>query len=226
MAGRFLYRKIVHRLLQINDTPESIALGAAVGMWLAFTPTVGIQMILMIIIGTVIRANRLAGVIMVYISNPLTLLPIYWSDYYVGAVVLGRELRDRSWFISTCERFLEQVESAGPWHASVEFLQTQGEIAWPMAVGGAVIGLVLALPTYPITLRLVRAHQRRKLHRQSLQTLRAIRSGAVESDSRRVLGSSPATSPSPAETGELEAGEAPDRAHRAPVHPPQEQPEK
>lgn len=186
MPGRFLYQKIVHRLLQINDTPESIALGAAVGMWLAMTPTVGVQMILMIIVGTVIRANRLAGCVMVYISNPLTLVPIYWGDYYVGTLLLGKEPTTYEWFVSACEGFLAEVNSIGPWPASVNFLSKQGEVAWPMVVGGAVVGLVLALPTYPITLRMVRAHQRKRAHRDSLETLREQRRLEREGDSEEV----------------------------------------
>ena len=76
--SRFFENKYVQRILHINDTPEAIALGAAVGMFIGMTPTVGIQMVLMVIVGTVIRANRLAGVAMVYVSNPFTVLPIYW----------------------------------------------------------------------------------------------------------------------------------------------------
>ncbi len=60
MQSSFFYRRFIQRILQINDTPESIALGTAVGIWLAMTPTVGIQMILMILIGTVLvwRVDR------------------------------------------------------------------------------------------------------------------------------------------------------------------------
>ena len=172
----FIYRKFIHRLLQINDTPESIALGTAVGLFLAMTPTVGIQMILMIIVGTVIRANRLAGIIMVYISNPFTLIPIYWADYWIGAKLLGKELMAHSDFEDAFEGFILQLDSVGLWQASTGLAETLGwGIVMPMFLGGAVFGLVLGIPTYPLTLRMVRGHHRRKEHRKALLALREVR---------------------------------------------------
>lgn len=183
IAGQFLYRKIVRRLLQINDTPESIALGASVGMFIAMTPTVGLQMLIMIIVGTVIRANRLAGCVMVYISNPFTLIPIYWLDYWVGSKVLGLELVSRQRFTQQLESYLASIDSeklahgffVGLWNATTEFFEVQWDsIVWPSLVGGSLLGLVCAIPVYPLTLRGLRAHQRRRAHRQSLARLRDV----------------------------------------------------
>lgn len=181
MAGRFLYRKIVRRLLQINDTPESIALGTAMGTFIAMTPTVGIQMVLMIIVGTIIRANRVAGCVMVYISNPFTLVPIYWFDYWIGSVTLGQSLVSYERFSQELNAYLADIEMQkaahgfflGLWHATTAFFEVQWEsIVWPSVVGGSILGLVCAIPVYPITLRGLRAYQRRRSHRQSLDTLR------------------------------------------------------
>ena len=75
----------------VLGTNAIVAGGVAMGIIIAMTPTVGIQMILVVIIHTIIRVNRLAGIIMVYISNPLTLIPIYWLDYVVGSIALNRK---------------------------------------------------------------------------------------------------------------------------------------
>ena len=88
----WLYRKIITTVLHINDTPEAVALGVGLGIFIAMTPTVGLQMTLVLVIHTLFRANRLAGLVMVYISNPFTLVPIYWLDYMVGSVVLRHPL--------------------------------------------------------------------------------------------------------------------------------------
>ena len=69
---------MLHRILQLQGSAHSIALGTAIGLFVAMTPTVGLQMIIILIISLLIPANRLAGFIMVYISNPLTMVPIYW----------------------------------------------------------------------------------------------------------------------------------------------------
>lgn len=160
--SRLFENKFVQRILHINDTPEAIALGAAVGVFIGMTPTVGIQMLLMVIVGTVIRANRLAGVAMVYISNPFTVLPIYWLDYWVGSTLLNYEYMTYEKFEATCTLFMEELNTAGLWTATLGFVTAHGEMAWAMTVGGVVLGLVFAIPVYPLTLQLVLAHRRHK----------------------------------------------------------------
>ena len=107
--SRLFENRFVKRFLHINDTPESIALGAAVGMFIGMTPTVGFQMLIMIVVGTVIRANRIAGVAMVYVSNPFTVLPIYWLDYLVGSTLLRWDTLTYAMFEETCQEFMDQL---------------------------------------------------------------------------------------------------------------------
>ena len=84
MSGWF-YRKLIVRLLELDDTPKEIARGIAIGVFIAMTPTVGIQMITIALVCTIFHGNRLAGVSMAWISNPLTIVPIYWLDYVIGS---------------------------------------------------------------------------------------------------------------------------------------------
>lgn len=155
MPKKFLYRVFLKKLLQLEDTPESIARGASLGMFIAWTPTVGIQMILVGIINTLFKANRLAGIVMVYISNPLTLLPIYWLNYVVGAFLLGMDTISKQQFAAVIPN-----TSEGLFDYFMRFVQNLLDLGWDVAAptlfGGAVIGALLALPTYPLTLRFVK----------------------------------------------------------------------
>ncbi len=90
MANTF--RSIYAKLLMLDDTPHRISLGMAIGIFIAWTPTVGFQMMLAIPLAYLFRANRMASVIGVYLSNPLTFLPMYWLDYHLGAMLLGNPL--------------------------------------------------------------------------------------------------------------------------------------
>lgn len=168
------------RVLQLDDAPESLALGIALGLFIAFTPTVGIQMLLVLVIHTICRANRLAGIAMVWISNPITLVPIYWGDYQVGRVILGREPIAYQEFAR-----LFQFESKGFIEQFQEFLRHLGpvfaDVAIPLFTGGAIVGLLLALPSYPLTLWLVR-HERAGQER--LRALKALRRSRA---SQRIL---------------------------------------
>ena len=88
MPHRFLWHKlrrfIVYRVLSLNDTPHRIALGVAVGMFVAWTPTIPLQMVLTLALATLVGANKFVGLPFVWVSNPLTLIPVYGPSYMVG----------------------------------------------------------------------------------------------------------------------------------------------
>ena len=149
-------RRLIRRLLALDDTPHSIALGTAIGMFVGMTPTVGIQMIVILAIAAVTRPlfhfNRVAGLITVYISNPLTMLPMYAAFYYVGTLLVEAPM--------TPDEFLAQFEAAleQGWLDPLRFIFA--EVAWPMLAGSLLIATVTAVPTYPIVKQLVIAKRR------------------------------------------------------------------
>lgn len=171
MPALYLYRKFFGKILAINDTPESLARGTALGMFIAMTPTVGIQMILVLIINTLCRANRVAGLIMVYVSNPLTMIPIYWLSYVAGAWAMGLEVVTPARFESVFQDFAQDASPTGIWTA---LQAVNAEIIVPTFVGGGILGVALGAPLYPITLWLVRTHQRRRMHRLALERAREL----------------------------------------------------
>jgi uncharacterized protein len=86
MAQRL--RAICGKLLMLDDTPHRIALGMAIGVFISWTPTLGFQMLAAVPLAYLLRANRVSSVIGVYLSNPLTIVPMYWLDYQLGAMLL------------------------------------------------------------------------------------------------------------------------------------------
>lgn len=146
-----------------EDTPRSIALGAALGTFIAFTPTVGIQMVLVLILGWVLRPlcrfNRVAALVAVYISNPITTLPIYWFNYWIGTFFSPGDL--------TREQLAELLcyDSFFAWWRSLWTLTV--EIGTPLLLGSAIVGLVAAVCVFPLVHWLATDIQARK-HRASL----------------------------------------------------------
>lgn len=154
---------MLHRILQLQGSAHSIALGAAIGLFVAMTPTVGLQMIIILIISLLIPANRLAGFIMVYISNPLTMVPIYWLDYWVGVKCLAQKAITRGDFEQRWFEAQAKASEVGWYEGTLELLRSIGnDVLGPMFLGGAVVGMICALPAYPLTLRLVQQYRRRK----------------------------------------------------------------
>lgn len=160
-------RKYITLILQLDDTPESIARGVAIGMIVAMTPTVGIQMMIVIFISFFIRLNRIAGCIMVYISNPFTLVPIYWLNYWTGAKLFGYEMISRARFET-----LFQLESTTFYDQFMEFAHNCLGLGWdtavPMFLGGLAWGLVLGIPLYPITLRAVNRFREKEREKEKI----------------------------------------------------------
>ena len=85
------YDRLIRPIFEIKDSPHSIALGLAVGLWISLTPTVGIQMTLALIVCTLLRANVLIAVAMCWVSNPVTFIPMYYGYYRFGLVVMNTE---------------------------------------------------------------------------------------------------------------------------------------
>lgn len=144
-------RLLLRSILMLDDTPHSIALGTALGMFIGITPTGGIQMLLVVALsltlGRIFRFNRLAALLMVYVSNPITAVPLYWFCYQVGAVFLGADL--------TKEDFTRifQYESFDQW--STEFFGLLVDIGGPLLLGSLIVATVAAIVTYPIMLWLL-----------------------------------------------------------------------
>jgi len=85
------------RLRQLLDTTgalrgetETIARGIGIGLFIGLTPTVGFQIVLMIIGCLLMRGNFPAAFAVSWISNPLTMAPLYWGFHNLGKAVFGR----------------------------------------------------------------------------------------------------------------------------------------
>ena len=73
---RVALRKGLRRIVYSRSSTPSIAAGVALGVFIAFTPTVGLQMLIAALLATAFRVNVLAAVVPVWITNPLTVMPI------------------------------------------------------------------------------------------------------------------------------------------------------
>jgi hypothetical protein len=76
---------VMHWLVGLRGSPEAIARGLAIGLFVAFTPTIGVQLILAAALATLLGASRAAALVPVWITNPVTIPPIYGFTYMVGS---------------------------------------------------------------------------------------------------------------------------------------------
>lgn len=178
IAGR-IERFVVYRILHVDDTPHRLALGIALGVFLAWTPTIGLQMILVVLLAAALRANARVAVPVVWISNPLTLVPIYLPNYWLGHNLL-RLFTDRPEpDYASLKELLARAAHPGEmfshfsdyWEQIFRLLLS---ISFDLWLGSIIIGLVLGGITYIVCYRFIvwyRTHTPRG-RRFSLQMLR------------------------------------------------------
>lgn len=139
-------RTVLRYILMLDDTPHSIALGTAIGMFVGLTPTVGIQMLLVVLVAALTRPffqfNRVAALVTVYISNPVTMVPLYWFLYCVGKFFVGGELhRD------ALEDILRYDGFAQWWETLTTLLV---DLGLPLLLGTAIVAPLGGIATYPL----------------------------------------------------------------------------
>src|SRR5215211_4036795 len=89
-----MFRTAFRRLLAIDDPPERTALAFTIGIFIAFSPFLGLHTIMATVIAFAFRFNKVAIYTGTFINNPfLTLVPIIIASYAVGAFILGRPVQ-------------------------------------------------------------------------------------------------------------------------------------
>ncbi len=79
------------RFLRLQGSPDDIAKGFALGIFIGMTPTLGFQMAIAIFFAFLLRENKLAAALGVWITNPVTAAPIYALEYESGRRLLGMD---------------------------------------------------------------------------------------------------------------------------------------
>ena len=126
------------RFVRLRGLPEEIAKGIALGIFIGMTPTFGLQMVLAIFFAYLLRENRLAAIIGVWVTNPVTAPVIYAIEYEVGRILLKMPRAN-----------LPSEFSFGA------FRDLGYDILAPLWLGGVVAGVLCGSLAYFVTLRLV-----------------------------------------------------------------------
>lgn len=141
------------KLLALEDTPERIAKAFALGVFLAFSPLIGLHMLLGFGLAFCCGLNRVAFLLGLFINNPWTLIPIYAAGTYIGGLIIGfPQVHDLPGF---------ELQSfwSGDFWAQVA---SQWHILKPMIVGSFILSVFLSAISYVAALGVIR--QRRTHH--------------------------------------------------------------
>jgi hypothetical protein len=157
------WRYLWHRMTRISATPHTIALGAAAGAFISFTPLLGLHFVLAGLIAFVLGGSIVASAIGTAVGNPLTFPFIWLASYNLGALLLGHRQRTRL-TIDLPDNMLMFLfsEPRMVWRA---FWFAIDPYIIPMMVGGVPLGLACGVAVYILVRSAVAGYQRRRQNR-------------------------------------------------------------
>jgi|SRR5688572_28904472 len=138
--------KPLGKLLKIEDSPDAIARGLAIGILLGFTPLLGLKTLLSLVLAAGLRGNKIAAIVGVTLHDlALPLLPdLLWLEYDIGF-----------WLLSRPHHFPPSIHHAHlqphEWLSWTKFLSAGA----PLLVGSLVIGCPASLFTFLMARRLL-----------------------------------------------------------------------
>lgn len=126
------------RFVRLRGLPEEIAKGVALGIFIGMTPTFGFQMAIALFFAYLLKENRLAAILGVWITNPVTAPVIYSIEYEMGRILLSLPRAS--------------LPAEFTWGA---YADLGWDILYPLWVGGTLAGVILGALSYFVTLRMV-----------------------------------------------------------------------
>ena len=132
------------RLVAIRDTPHSVSLGGAIGIFMGFTPLYGIKTLLSFVTAWLLKSNKIAAVIGVTLHDlVLPFAPaLHWWEYKVGFWIMHGHFPRRMGFRHVPLR---------------DYMQwtTFFTVGQPILIGSLIIGLPISVVAYFVCRELV-----------------------------------------------------------------------
>ena len=168
---RFLKFHILHA----DDTPHRIALGAGMGLFVAWMPALGLHMLIVLALSMVIKVNKFVALISVWISNPFTIVGIYYPNYLVGRAVVGVFHDTGQVSGAQLREFLDLFKLTGglaPFFSS-QFWQDIFSFLWQKVpelwIGSLIMGVWVGTVGYFLTYYVVVEHRRKHPRREKMK---------------------------------------------------------
>lgn len=158
------FRRHLMDILREKDPPPRIARGAGIGIFVAFLPIMGIQMPVATMLALPLRGNIKAAIAGVWVTNPLTFIPLYYAVYRFGLLLAPS--RRMGW-----AEFEAVLIKSANWNwaeireSVIQLVDMSADIMVPLWLGGVVWGLFFGIATYFATLRAAKRLRARRVAR-------------------------------------------------------------
>ncbi len=175
--GRLARLRLIVPIKRSRHPPEYTARGVAIGVAWAFTPTVGIQMYMVLMTWLVCKPFKrfefsvLVACAWTWVTNVFTLLPCYYGFYVTGQIMLGRwdDLAGWNAFVGTW-RNIVLGRDAGVWESLLRYVTQVAKQEWePLVLGSIPWAVGLAWLGYVWSLKFLRHRRRRAQQRAAIR---------------------------------------------------------
>lgn len=154
---------------RLPDSSHKIALGAAIGIFVCFSPVFGVHMAMALVLVYILRANLVASFITTVFGNPVTYPFIATASLGLGRAVLGLNAKDddfQSLHSAFWQASIDAWQLVKSWFGIAERPEGLGNFVsnlfLPYLVGGTILGLVLGAITYFLLKPVIGAYQIRR----------------------------------------------------------------
>lgn len=134
-------RDRIRSLFKLNDPPHKLALAFAVGVFIAFSPTIGLHTLSVFAVAWAFRLNTIVVLTAAFINNPWTIVPLYGFCLWSGIKITGAD-------IPTPDIPWEEIGISDLFVLLKPYL-------WPFVAGTLAVGAVAAALSYAVFYRAV-----------------------------------------------------------------------
>jgi uncharacterized protein (DUF2062 family) len=124
----------IRGIFQLNDSPNRLALAFAVGVFIAFSPTIGLHTISCFVFAWMFRLSNIVVLTAAFINNPWTIVPLYGFCLWFGIKITGT-------MIATPDIAWQSLTFSSTYDILRPYL-------WPFVAGTIVLGGVAAIISY------------------------------------------------------------------------------
>ncbi len=143
----------VEKIKKLNGDPHYVAFGMAIGVFVAITPTIPFHTILAITLAVLLKASKPAAILGVWISNPFTVLFLYFACYKTGHFFFDGSSQASVAIEQLIKHLESDIEFVQKMNYLVEFIREKFNTFLIMNFGGIILGLPSGLAAYVLTKR-------------------------------------------------------------------------
>ncbi len=146
---------LVKKLLHIEDTPERTALAFSIGIFLGFSPFLGLHTLVGLAIAFLFGLNRVAVLLGVWTNTPWWIVPFYMMATWVGMGVTGFRME------LTTLREIFQLGMDRGFTSSIFWgcVASQWGLLLSYLIGSFLLSILLSVIAYPLSLKWIRFYR-------------------------------------------------------------------